>query len=102
LTAAARTAMFTGSPRLTAAARTATITGSPRLRLRLALPLSPAQPHEFADGLQPIEAERGALERGQARGGQRAPRVVAELLDEGPRRPRAAGAGAAGRHPRLG
>src|SRR5881296_4469603 len=43
------TATITGSPRLTAAARTATITGSPRLRLRLALPLSPAQPHEFAD-----------------------------------------------------
>src|SRR2546427_4398674 len=39
--------------------------------------------HEFADGRQPIEAERGALERGKARGGQRAPRVVAELLDEG-------------------
>src|SRR5207249_6528554 len=89
---------ITPSPRLTAAARTATITGSPRLRLRLAVPLSPAQPHEFADGLQPIEAERGALERGQARGGQRAPRVVAELLDEGLGRQRAVGAAAPVRH----
>src|SRR5207249_5598691 len=80
---------ITPSPRLTAAARTATITGSPRLRLPLALPLSPPQPQEFPAGPQPIEAPRSALERGQARGGPRAPRVVAGRLAAGRGRPRA-------------
>src|SRR5215470_3967443 len=47
------------------------------------LPLaSSRQPHEFSDRLQAVELQHRLLERRHAGGRQRAPRIVAELLDQ--------------------
>src|SRR5438876_2891771 len=60
-----------------------------------------AEDHELAHRLEAVEVEHGAFERGDPRGGQRTPRVVAEFLDDGLGRQRALQPATAVRQARL-